>query len=276
MRIDAHQHFWKYNQNEYSWINNEMDVLKKNFLPEDLEKELKTIDFNGSIAVQARQSLKETEWLLKLADEYNCIKGVVGWVNLCSPEIEEQLNKFSQCKKLVGVRHVVHDEPDDNFMDRDDFKNGISLLSKYNLTYDLLIFPKHLALANKLVSYFPNQKFVLNHIAKPLIKDKVHSPWNEDIKKLAEQPNVYCKLSGMVTEADWKNWKSEQFKYYLDVVFKYFGTDRLMIGSDWPVCNVAGGYRDVMLLVIKYLNQFDFKIKRKILGLNCQKFYLNN
>ena len=276
MLIDAHQHFWKYNPDEYSWINDDMSILKKDFLPDDLAKELKQINFDGSIVVQARQNLEETNWLLNLADAFKFIKGVVGWVDLCSPEAENQLIELSENKKLVGVRHVVHDEPDDNFMARDDFKNGISLLSKFNLTYDLLIFPKHLNLAKELVSLFPNQKFILDHIAKPLIKDQVFSSWQEDITKLAALPNVYCKLSGMVTEADWKKWRADHFQYYLDTVFNSFGTERLMIGSDWPVCTVAGRYKEVMSIVINYIDQFNVEVQKKILGLNCQDFYLNN
>ncbi|MBN2520950.1 MAG: amidohydrolase family protein [Bacteroidales bacterium] len=273
MKIDAHQHFWHYNPVEYNWINNTMKVLQRDFLPSDLEKELMPLGFDGSIAVQARQKIEETEWLLKLASKYPFIKGVVGWVDLCSPEINKQLDAFSQHPKMVGVRHVIHDEDDDLFMARKEFQHGISLLSKYNLTYDILIFPKHLNLTSKLVELFPEQKFVLNHLAKPFIKSQTHTPWNEDISYLAKFPNTYCKLSGMVTEADWNSWNSNEFKYYLDLVFDCFGPDRLMIGSDWPVCTIAGKYSKVMSIVINYLSQFNTETQNKILGENCLKFY---
>ena len=273
MHLDSHQHFWHYNDKEFSWIGENMSVLKIDFLPPDLWKELQTAGFDGSIAVQARQTLEETAWLLDLASQNSFIKGVVGWVDLCSPEIEKQLDEFSRNQKLVGVRHVVHDEPDDKFMARKDFQYGISLLAKYGLTYDLLLFPKHLPLATELVMLFPNQKFVIDHIAKPLIKDQIHEPWDKFMKQLAKSPNVYCKLSGMVTEADWKNWKPDDFKYYLDTVFHCFGEDRLMMGSDWPVCTVAGNYKKVMSLVFDYLQQFGKETLIKISGENCRKFY---
>ena len=212
MLIDAHQHFWHYNPKEYGWISDRMEKLKRDFLPADLIPELQAMKFEGTIAVQARQSLEETRWLLTLADENNFIKGVVGWVDLCSEEAEDQLKEFSANSKFVGVRHVVHDEPDDRFMARKDFRRGISSLQKYSLTYDLLIFPKHLPLAMELVKEFPDQPFVLDHIAKPDIKGQRREPWASGIRKLAQLPNVYCKLSGMVTEADWKSWKKDDFR----------------------------------------------------------------
>ena len=273
MKIDAHQHFWHYNQVEYGWIGNNMQVLKNDFLPNHLKAELTTVGFDGCIAVQARQTLEETKWLLKLASENDFIKGVVGWVDLCSDKIEDQLKEFSLNPKLVGVRHVVHDELDDLFMARDDFQYGISLLQKYHLTYDLLLFPKHLPLAMELVQKFPNQKFVLDHIAKPDIKGEIKEPWVTDIRKLAQLPNVYCKLSGMVTEANWDSWKADDFRFYLDTIFEAFGPDRLMIGSDWPVCTVTGSYQSVLSIVIDYVKKFDNSISFKILGTNCLNFY---
>lgn len=275
MRIDAHQHFWLYNPDEYAWIGENMKVLQNDFLPMQLRKELDNMLFDGSIVVQARQTLEETEWLLMLASKYDFIKGVVGWVDLCSNDIEDQLKKYSGNSKFVGVRHVVHDEPDDNFMARPDFQHGISLLEKYNLTYDLLLFPKHLPLATELVRKFPNQRFILDHIAKPHIKGQVKEPWTSEINKLAQLPNVYCKLSGMVTEADWQNWKTPDFAYYLETVYQAFGPDRLMIGSDWPVCTVAGGYQQVMSVVTDFIKQFDADMQNKILGTNCSQFYLS-
>jgi L-fuconolactonase len=274
MKIDAHQHFWIYNSTEYSWINDSMNVLKRNFLPQDLLIEINNASFDGTIAVQARQTINETKWLLKLADEYDFIKGVVGWVDLCSAdELKKQLDGFCKSPKFVGVRHVVQDEPDLNFMLRDEFLNGLSILKDYNLTYDLLLFPKHLQVANKVVKMFPEQKFVLDHIAKPFIKNKVIDPWHEDILKLAENKNVGCKLSGMVTEADWQNWSASDFYPYLNIIFEAFGTDRLMIGSDWPVCTLAGNYSAILNIVIDYLNDFNAIDKEKILGSNALNFY---
>ena len=231
MIIDAHQHFWHYNVKEYPWIDDRMKVLQRDFLPADLEKELGKLNIEGTIAVQARQCLEETRWLLKLSEEHDFIKGIVGWVDLCSADLTFQLEEFAQHPKFVGVRHVVHDERDERFMARRDFQQGIGMLAEYNLTYDLLIFPKHLALAAELVSLFPDQVFVLDHIAKPNIKDGIHAPWDKGIMKLAQNSNVYCKLSGMVTEGNWNDWKPNDFTYYLDMVFEAFGPDAVEHGS---------------------------------------------
>jgi L-fuconolactonase len=273
MILDAHQHFWQYRACEYPWIDDSMNTLKRDFLPNDLKPELLRFDIGGTIAVQARQNLEETHWLLDLAKKNDFIKGVVGWVDLCSSDVKTQLEKISGQSKLVGVRHVVHDEPDDQFMARSDFQKGISLLSEYNLTYDLLVFPKHLPLATQLVINFPQQIFVLDHIAKPHIKQGIHSPWDKDIRKLAESPNVFCKLSGMVTEADWNNWQSKDFSYYLDCVFECFGPERLMFGSDWPVCTLAAKYKQVISILFDYLAQHDPEVQAKILGENCAGVY---
>jgi L-fuconolactonase len=273
MKIDSHQHFWNYNTSEYGWISNDMGILQKDYLPEHLKSELSSMGFNGSIAVQARQSLEETQWLLNLAEQNNIIKGVVAWVDLCSPKIEVQLKQFSKHPKLVGVRHVIHDEENIDFILRQDFLTGISLLKKFDLTYDILIFPKHLTNTIQFVSQFPEQVFVIDHIAKPFIKDKKVSPWKEDIEKLAEFKNVYCKLSGMVTEANIQNWKPEDLLPYLDVVFEAFGSDRLMIGSDWPVCKLAGSYSEVMNVVVTYIEKYSEKDKNNILGGNAIKAY---
>jgi L-fuconolactonase len=275
-RIDSHQHFWQYNPAEHVWMTDAMQVLKKDFAPTDLQPLLQEINFDGCIAVQARQSLEETDWLLKLADENDFIKGVVGWVDLCSSDIHQQLSAYRHHKKLVGVRHVVHDEPDDNFMLLPAFQNGIAALKEFNLTYDLLLFPKHLPVAVKLIEKFPEQPFVLDHIAKPFISKKEFSPWKEDLIALAKHPNVYCKLSGMVTEAKWNNWNEDDFKIYLDIVTAAFGTNRIMIGSDWPVCTLSGNYSSTMNIVINYANQFQKQISDAILGGNCIDFYKIN
>ena len=272
-RIDSHQHFWKYNPAEHTWMTDAMQVLKQDFMPADLGPLLNQIGFDGCIAVQARQSIEETNWLLKLANENDFIKGVVGWVDLRSPHINEVLSDYANQKKLVGVRHVVHDEADDNFMLQPAFQNGIAALKEFNLTYDLLLFSKHIPVALQLVDKFPEQPFVLDHIAKPFINKKEMSPWKEDLKELAKHPNVFCKLSGMVTEAKWNEWKEDDFKQYLDVVTESFGTKRLMIGSDWPVCTLSGNYSTTMSVVINYANQFIKEISDGILGGNCINFY---
>ncbi len=273
MRIDAHQHFWRYTPEEYPWINDEMEALKKDYLPEDLHPCVQSADFDGTIAVQARQSLAETDWLLQLAEQHDFIKGVVGWVDLRSPDIHDQLERYAQHPKLKGVRHVVHDEPDDNFMLLPEFQRGIAQLNKFDQTYDLLLFPRHLPVAVKLVEKFPEQPFVVDHIAKPAIKDNIFSPWQEDIHALAHHDNVLCKLSGMVTETRWKQWKADDFTPYLDIVLDAFGPERIMLGSDWPVCTLSGNYQAVMQIVLDYIQQFSFGTQMNILGGNCARFY---
>lgn len=273
MKIDSHQHFWSYNSNDYGWISSDMEVLRKDYLPDQLKTELFSIGFDGSVAVQARQSLAETQWLLNLADQNSFIKGVIGWVDLCSPDVEEQLIQFSGNPKLVGIRHVIQDEQDENFMLRKSFLRGIAYLKKFGLTYDILVFPRHLSNTIQLVSQFPEQIFILDHIAKPSIKDKKISPWKEHIEKLARFRNVYCKLSGMVTEANVKNWKQEELIPYLNIVFDAFGSNRLLIGSDWPVCRLAGSYKQIMQVVLDYIRTFPDQDKKKILGENAIKAY---
>jgi len=273
MRVDAHQHFWRYNPTDYGWITREMSNLRRDFLPEDLIRVQEPLGFDGSIAVQARQTLAETEWLLQLAERCPIIKGVVGWVDLSSPELPTQLARFSRYPKLRGIRHVVQDEPDDNFVLRSDFQRGIGELSRYGLTYDILIYPRHLPAACELVRRFPDQRFVLDHIAKPFIGRGEMEPWATDIKRLASSPNIYCKLSGMVTEADWRHCRPEVFEPYLDVVFGAFGPQRLLIGSDWPVCLLVAPYERVMAIVIDYIRHCSADERRMILGENAQAFY---
>ena len=274
MKIDAHQHFWLYNSIDYSWIDDDMLVLKHDFLPVDLEPALIKAGFSGSVVVQARQTMEETRWLLQLAAKHPFIKGVVGWVDLCSQNnLRSKLDEFCKSGKLVGVRHVVHDEKEDDFMLHDNFLKGISLLKDYNLTYDLLLFPRHLPVADMVVSMFPEQKFVLDHLSKPLIRNQILSPWKEDITRLARHRNVWCKLSGMVTEADWKNHPKEHFTPYLKTVFEAFGEDRLMTGSDWPVCLVAGNYTETVDIVKNFLTGMKEETTLKILGQNCIDFY---
>lgn len=241
--IDAHQHFWKYDASEYGWITPEMGVLRRDFLMPDLAAEMAASGVRESIAVQARTKLAETEWLLSLAEAESRIVGVVGWVPLHAPDAERYVERYAANTKLVGLRHVVQDEPDDRYLLRPDFNAGISALKRFGLTYDILIYERHLATAIEFVDRHASQVFVLDHIAKPRIREKLLSPWREQIKDLARRPNVYCKLSGVVTEADWQNWQPRDLDPYLDVVLNAFTPQRLMFGSDWPVLLLAGGYR---------------------------------
>jgi L-fuconolactonase len=272
MRLDAHQHFWRYSPEEYPWIQHDWPI-RRNFLPEDLALSLRKCGLDGCIAVQARQTLEETRWLLALAEASPIIRGVVGWVDLRSPKLDEQLSEFSAHPKLVGVRHVVQDEPDDRFLMREDFQRGIGRLRDFRLTYDLLIFPRQLQAAIELAARFPNQPFVLDHVAKPCIRDATLSPWREQIQELAQLQNVSCKVSGMVTEARWHGWQDIDFFPFLDVVFSAFGPDRLMYGSDWPVALLAASYEQVFTLVDKYLDRQPQDVRAKVLGLNAARFY---
>ncbi len=273
MRIDAHQHFWKYSPALYGWISDAMPELKLDFLPEDLQPLLAAEGFDGSIAVQARHDLDETQWLLELANQNDFIKGVVGWVDLSSSELPHVLDQLANDPKLVGVRHILQDEPDDEFMLRPEFRRGISRLAEHGLAYDLLLHPRHLPIAAQLVNEFPQQRFVLDHIAKPGIAAGLLKPWDRDIRELAKFENVCCKLSGMVTEAQWKQWKPEDFRPYLDVVFEAFGTERLMIGSDWPVCTLSAGYSDTIGLIEKLIGDLPLQQRNSVLGNNCARFY---
>jgi len=273
MIIDSHHHLWKYAPEDYGWMDESMEILKKDYLPQDLEPRLRETGISGTVVVQARQSLEETEWLLEMARENTFIQGVVGWVDLCSPGLEDQLEKYSANPKLVGVRHVIHDEPDDDFMLREDFKLGIAQLEKFNLTFDLLLFPKHLKRATHLVEAFPHQRFVLDHLGKPSIKSGELKPWARDIKVLAAMPNIWCKLSGMVTEANPGSWKTEDFIPYMAVVLDSFGTDRVMLGSDWPVCTLGGAYQEVMEIALHYISSLNSKEKKKIQHQNAFECY---
>ena len=273
MRLDSHQHFWRHHPVAHGWMDERMSVLKRDHLPGDLEPLLKDLKYDGTVVVQASQSLEETRWLLELAGAHDFIKGVVGWVDLRSTELSQQLKRFASHPKFVGVRHVVQDELDDEFMLRPDFQRGIAQLSEFGLAYDLLVLPQQLPMAVKLVAKFPGQKFVLDHLGKPRIGEKLLTPWQEQITRLAQFPQVHCKLSGLVTETAWNQWRPEDFHRYLDIVFAAFGPDRLMIGSDWPVCTLSGNYAAVMSIVSDYLSARPVAVQDKILGGNCAQFY---
>lgn len=273
MRIDSHQHFWKFDPSRDSWITDEMSVLRRDFLPYDLRPELTANGFTGSVVVQASQSETETHFLLDLAKHDSSILGVVGWINFMSPDIADRLSYFRQFNKLCGFRHILQAESDDRFMLRDEFLRGVNLLAQFGFTYDILIYPRQLPAAIELVANIPNQTFVLDHIAKPEIAIGKLNPWAAAIRELATSPNVYCKLSGLITEANWNCWKLSDFTPYLDVVFESFGTDRLMFGSDWPVCLVAGSYSAVVNLISSYLEQLPADKKAAIFGGNAVRFY---
>lgn len=273
MRLDSHQHFWKYSATEYPWMTEKLARLRRDFLPGDLDPLLKTAGLDGCVAVQARQTVEENRWLLSLADQSPMIKGVVGWVDLRSERVEEDLADLAKHRKFVGVRHVAQDEPDDRFLVGPDFLRGIGKLKRFDLAYDVLIFPNQLPAAIELVKKFPEQRFVLDHIAKPLIADGMMEPWKTQLRELARAENVMCKISGMVTEAKWGAWKAQDFDRYLDVVGETFGPGRLMYGSDWPVCLLAGEYPAVFALAKGWVNRAFPADVAKIFGGNCAAFY---
>ncbi len=273
MHIDAHQHFWFYNRREFDWIDDAMASLRRDFLPAALKPELDRAGFQGCVAVQARQTLEETRWLLELAASSPFILGVVGWVDLQSPQVRSQLQELAANPRLVGVRHVVQGEPDDRFLLRPEFMRGIAALEEFDLAYDILIYTRHLPVAAEFVGQFPRQRFVLDHLAKPPIRSGSLHPWTDGIRRLAAFPNVYCKLSGMVTEADWQRWQPGDMTPYLDVAFECFGPERLMIGSDWPVCTVAASYGRAMQVVKDYRGRHTEQVREAVLGGNAQRFW---
>lgn len=273
MNLDSHQHFWEFNPGRDAWIDETMQVLRRDFLPADLAPVLRENGFDGTVAVQADQSEKETHFLLGLAEKNDWIRAVVGWVDLTADNIAERLTYFSQFEKLKGFRHIVQAEPDDNFMLKKAFQRGIGFLQEFGYTYDILVFPRQLAAATRLAQNHPRQIFILDHIAKPLIKKQITEPWASDLTRLAENRNVYGKIAGIITEADHETWSKDQIFPYLDIVFKAFGTDRLMFGSDWPVCLLAGDYKQVAELIREYTRDFPETDKAKLFGGNASKAY---
>lgn len=277
MRIDSHQHFWRYDPARDSWITDAMSLLKRDFLPPDLSPELQRNGMDFCIAVQAAHSESETQFLLDLAASHDFIAGVVGWVDLCAATVRERLWNFSLFPKLRGFRHIAQAEPDDRFLVREDFLEGIDALAEFGFTYDILIYPRQLSAATELVAQFPDQRFVLDHIAKPPVRfgktSARETSWAAQLRLLASYENVCCKVSGLITEADWHGWRREDFTPYLDVVFESFGPDRLMFGSDWPVCLMAGSYAQVKQIVEEYVDAHCPAAKDKIFGGNAARFY---
>lgn len=273
MKIDAHHHFWKYDPVEYGWIDGEMAAIRRDFLPEDLKPVVASAGIEGVVSVQARQSLLETECLLHLATDYDFIKGVVGWVELASPNVILQLETYSRNPKLKSVRHVIQGEPDDEFILRPDFNQGIRELRRFGLAYDILIFARHLPQTIRFVDTHPEQVFVLDHLAKPRIKSGEVEPWKRNIRELAQRPNVYCKVSGLVTEADYRAWTEEQLRVYFDVALEAFGPKRLMFGSDWPVCLVACDYARWHAVIGRFTSHLSSAERARIFGETAMEAY---
>jgi L-fuconolactonase len=273
LRIDAHQHFWIFDPVRDSWINEDMAVIQHDFLPADLEPILKANDINGCVAVQADQSDAQNDFLLGLAAENDFIKGVVGWVDLRANNIDERLEYYSSFDVIKGLRHVLQGEEDRALMLRSEFRNGIEKLEKHGFTYDILVFPDQLKYIPAFVSAFPDQKFVIDHIAKPDIKNRNVADWAKDMRIIAEHDNVWCKVSGMVTEADWSNWVTADFTPYLDVIFGAFGPEKVMFGSDWPVCQVAASYHDMVGIVKQYTSTLSANENALFWGGNAAHFY---
>jgi len=272
IHVDAHQHFWRYSAEEYGWIDDAMAAIRRDFLPADLQPLLRGARIDATVAVQARQSLEETEWLLELAREHDWIAGVVGWVPLVDSKVDEILERFSSDAKLKGVRHVLQGEAD-RYMQREDFHAGIARLGQYSLVYDVLILERQLAAAIELVDRHPAQLFVLDHVAKPLIAAQELEPWRAQIRELARRPHVTCKLSGMVTEADYDAWAPDDLRPYVETVLDAFGPARLLFGSDWPVCTVASSYTRWINVVHDFVGQLSVDEQKAIFGGNATKIY---
>lgn len=272
MTIDAHQHFWYYDAKNYAWIDDSMKDIQRDFLPADLEPILQKNGFDGCVLVQVNQTEQENHDFLKFAELYDFIKGVVGWIDLSAENLWERLSYFKQFEKLKGFRHIVQGEPI-GFMQQQSFISGIRKLVDFGYTYDILIYPKQLKDTLYLVRECPDNKFVIDHIAKPDIKNKEISKWSNYMKEIAQYEYVYCKISGMVTEADWRKWKKEDFYIYLDWVLEFFGIDRIMYGSDWPVCLVAGAYEEQLSIVQSYFDKLTQTEKDKLFGGNAARFY---
>ena len=273
MVIDSHQHFWKYEPVKHSWIDDDMSVIRRDFLPSDLAKVYQENGIDGCVAVQADQTLEETDFLIDLASINNFIKGIVGWVDLRAENIENVLEKYSTDKIVKGFRHVVQGEADHNFLLRPNFSRGISLLEKHNFTYDILVFPHQLGSVLEFVKKFPHQKFVIDHIAKPYIKDGYFEGWATMMTAIGKHENVSCKMSGMVTEADFNIWTPEQIHPYMDTVLEAFGSKRILFGSDWPVCLVAGNYSKIKKLTTDFISQLSKIEQNSIMGNNAIEFY---
>lgn len=278
MKIDAHQHFWQFNPERDTWIDEKtMSVIRRDFMPEHLAPILKKNNFDGCIAVQADSSETETRFLLELAEKNDFIRGVVGWIDLIAHSfLELQLDYYSRFPKLKGFRHILQSEKPEFMLDKK-FIEGVNLLGKKNYTYDILVYPKHLKAVCQFLNIFSQKdnapRFVIDHLAKPYIKKGLIRQWKKDMAAIAKHENVFCKISGMVTEADWLNWNEKDFTPYLDVVFETFGIESIMYGSDWPVCLVAGTYEKQLAVIENYILKFSEPEQKKIMGENAVRFY---
>ena len=272
-RIDSHQHFWRYVPENYGWIGDTMAGLRRDFLPSDLETEIRAAGIDGAVSVQARQSLEETSWLLALAEQWPLLEGVVGWLPLAEVDFPARLEQFSARPKLKGVRHVIQDEPDDQYILRPDFNRGISALRATQLVYDILIFERHLPQTIQFVDRHPQQVFVLDHMGKPRIREGALDPWRHHITELAKRTNVFCKISGMVTQANWQTWSTENLSPYLEIVLEAFGPNRLMVGSDWPVCLLATTYARWFEVVQTLVGRLSAREQQRILGETATEVY---
>lgn len=273
LKIDAHQHFWLYSPVRDQWINNDMAILQGDFMPEHLQPILEHYDFQGTVVVQSDQSAEENLFQLENAEKHPFIKAVVGWVDMQAPDLEAQLQAYQQYPKLKGFRSMLQSDPDRSLMLRPDFQTGIAKLQSYGYTFDILVLPDQLTYAEALVAAFPEQRFVLNHLGKPNIKLRQFEDWVADIEALAAHENVYCKVSGMVTEADLTRWKFEDFKPYIDTIFECFGMERVMYGSDWPVCRLAATFGEVMEILENYTANFTNAERELFWGRNAIRFY---
>ncbi|QHS54513.1 amidohydrolase family protein [Mucilaginibacter sp. 14171R-50] len=272
-KIDSHQHFWTFDAERHAWIDDSMQAIQKDFLPGQLQPILQQNGIEGCITVQVEQTEAENDLMLSLAENNSFIKGIVGWIEMAADRVEERLQYYSTVKLIKGFRHILQGEADDKFMLNPNFMRGIGLLNKYNFSYDILIKPNQLPYALQFASAFPDQRFVIDHLAKPYIKEKRITGWKTDMQAIAALPNVCCKISGMVTEADWLNWQPKDFTPYLEVVFEAFGAQRVMYGSDWPVCNVAGGYNGVLAVIDNYVSRLSQDEQEAFWAKNAEDFY---
>lgn len=272
-RIDAHHHLWRYSHEEYDWIGPGMEAIARDFLPDGLKSELEACGVSGSVVVQARQTLAETDWLLGLAEKSPWIRGVVGWAPIADRNFSAILEKLRTNRKLKGLRHIIQAEPDDEFILRQEFGAGIKALSGSGLVYDILIYERHLPAAIRFVDRHPNQVFVIDHLAKPRIKERVLEPWRTQVFELAKRENLYCKLSGMVTEADWAEWTAADLRPYVHAALEAFGPARLMYGSDWPVCLLASEYDRWYRTAEQLLSGLSESEKKLVLGGVANRIY---
>ena len=271
--IDAHHHLWRYQPEEYPWMGDGMEILRRDYLATDLEAEMLSAGVTGAIAVQARQTTAETEWLSSIAAQSQVIQGVVGWAPLASPGVGGELERLAGLPKVRAMRHVLHDEPDPFYMLRDDFNRGISMLKAYGLVYDVLVFEQHLPQTIEFIDRHPDQIFIVDHIAKPRIRDRALLPWKEKLRELALRENVYCKISGMVTEANWNCWSEQELAPYFQIVFEAFTPRRTMFGSDWPVIRLASTYPEWAALVRRAIREFSEDEQARVLGGSAMEAY---